>query len=55
MTTLTKEEMEELNKECPMDDIGFDPENIDGRGEIEEATEEETTDDEETEEVVEED
>lgn len=39
MTVLTKEQMEELNKECPMDNIGFDPENIDGRGFIEEEAE----------------
>ena len=45
MTTLTKEEMEQLEKECPMVDIGFDPEEIDGRGIIEE---------DETEEIVEE-
>lgn len=36
MTTLTKEEMEQLEKECPMDNLGFDPEEIDGRGIIEE-------------------
>lgn len=36
MTTLTKEEMEQLEKECPMVDVGFDPEEIDGRGVIEE-------------------
>ena len=36
MTTLTKEEIEENEKEAPMDNVGFDPETIDGRGEIEE-------------------
>ena len=36
MTTLTQEEINELNAvECPMDDIGFDPEYIDGRGDLE--------------------
>ncbi|MBO7080306.1 MAG: hypothetical protein J6W64_11025 [Bacilli bacterium] len=50
MTTLTKEEMEQLEKECPMVDIGFDPEEIDGRGIIEEDNAEAV----ETEEIVEE-
>ena len=36
MTTLTQEEINELNAvECPMDDIGFDPEYIDERGDLE--------------------
>ena len=35
MTTLTEEQINE-NLECPMDNIGFDPNTIDGRGEIEE-------------------
>lgn len=48
MTTLTKEEMEQLEKECPMDDLGFDPDEIDGRGIIEEdETETETVETEE--------
>lgn len=52
MTTLTKEEMEQLEKECPMVDVGFDPEEIDGRGIIEE-DETETVEVEETEEEAE--
>lgn len=52
MTILTKEEMEQLEKECPMDDLGFDPEEIDGRGIIEEDNTE-TVEVEETEEEAE--
>lgn len=40
MTTLTQKELEELET-CPMDDIvGFNPETIDGRGDIEGSVEE---------------
>lgn len=28
------QDIENAPEECPMDDIGFDPETIDGRGEI---------------------
>ena len=37
-TELPKEIIEEIenNKECPMDNVNFDPETIDGRGKIEE-------------------
>lgn len=36
MTVLPKEELEDLEKvECPLTDVGFDPETIDGRGNIE--------------------
>lgn len=35
-TELPKEIIEEIekNKDCPMNDVNFDPETIDGRGEI---------------------
>lgn len=46
MTTLTKEEMEQLEKECPMVDVGFDLEEIDGRGIIEEDETEENVEEE---------
>lgn len=38
MTTLPKEIIEEIekNENCPMDNVNFDPETIDGRGEIKE-------------------
>lgn len=36
MTTLTEEQMNDVIEECPMDDVGFDPEEIDGKGSTEE-------------------
>lgn len=47
MTTLTKEQIEELEKDCPMDNVGFDIENIDGRGIIDEEETEEVAEEEE--------
>ena len=29
MTTLTEEQMNDVIEDCPMDDVGFDPEEID--------------------------
>ena len=36
MTTLTEEQMNDVIEECPMDNIGFDPEEIDEKGSTEE-------------------
>ena len=37
MTILTQEQIGEDQKEAPMIDIGFDPETIDGKGEVQDA------------------
>lgn len=42
-TVVEGKDIEFSKEEAPMDDIGFDPENIDERGEIEEETKEEKT------------
>ena len=36
MTTLTEEQMNDVIEDCPMDDVGFNPEKIDGKGSTEE-------------------
>ncbi len=38
MTILTQEQIEEDQKEAPMDSVGFDPETIDGKGEDQDAS-----------------
>lgn len=38
MTILTQEQIEEDKKEAPMDDVGFDPETINGKGEDQDAS-----------------
>ena len=39
MTTLTKEQLEEDQREATFEDCGFNPKTIDGRGEIKKGSE----------------